>query len=163
MKSLREKETVIINDLRNKLDSASLSILTDFRGLNVKEISELRNRLRDNGVEYKVIKNTLVKLAVKDINLSSLNEYLIGPTAIAIDANDTVSLAKTLIEFNKKYKKLEIKAGILQGHIIEANKVKDLASLPSKEVLLAKLAMTLNSPMRGLLICLEAIKEQKES
>lgn len=173
MKSLREKETLIINDLKNKLNTASLSILTDFRGLNVKEDSELRNELRNKGIEYKVVKNTLIKLAVKDINLSSLKEYLVGPTAIAIDASDTISLAKILMDFNKKYKKLEIKAGILEGHVIEADKVKDLANLPSKEILIAKLAVVLNfpvtnlvnvlsSPIRGLLMCLKAIKEQKE-
>lgn len=173
MKSLREKETAIINDLKNKLDSARLSVLTDFRGLNVKEISELRNRLRSEGIEYKVVKNTLIKLAIKDINLSSLNEHLNGPTAIAIDLNNTISLAKALIDFDKKYKKIDIKAGVLQGRVIEASKIKELANLPSKEILLAKLVMTLNSPItnivnvlsspaRSLVMCLRAIKEQKE-
>lgn len=173
MKSLREKETAIINDLKNKLGSASLSILTDFRGLSVKEISELRNRLRSEGIEYKVVKNTLIKLAIKDINLSSLNEHLNGPTAIAIDLNNTVSLAKTLIEFDKEYKKLGIKVGVLQGRVIGASKIKELANLPSKEILLAKLVRVLNSPItnlvnilsspiRNLVMCLRAIKEQKE-
>ncbi|MBU0599304.1 50S ribosomal protein L10 [bacterium] len=173
MKSLREKETVIVEDLRSKLGKANLSVLTDFKGLNVKEITELRNKLRKENIEYKVVKNTLIKRAVQGINLSSLDKYLAGPTAVAIDLNETTFLAKALLDFNKEYKKLEVKVGILQGQVITSDKVKELADLPSKEVLLTRLVTNLklpltnlvsvlSSPIKGLLVCLKAIKEQKE-
>jgi large subunit ribosomal protein L10 len=173
MKSLREKESAIINELKDKLTHASLSILTDFRGLNVKEITQLRSMLREKGAEYKVVKNTLTRLAIKDTQLSSLEEYLTGPTALALDLKDPVSIAKVILDFSKNYKNIEIKAGILQGQIIKPDKIKDLANLPSKQELLGKLIGAINSPLvnlvfvlsspiRGFIHCLNMIKEQKE-
>ena len=145
-----------------------------YRGLTVEEVTNLRCKMRDAGVEYKVIKNTMIQRAADKEGIEGLNSILEGPTAVAFGMKDPVSPAKILVDFAKDTKKTEIKGGVLDGKTIDVDGVKYLASLPSKEELLAKMMGSLNAPVTGLvmalsgvmrnLVCaLNAIKEQKEA
>lgn len=161
-----------VNELKEKLSKASSAILTDFRGLTVKEMTDLRCRLRNANIEYKIIKNNIVFRAVKESNLETLSEYLQGPIAIAISLDDPIGPVKILVDFIKEYKKLELKAGVIQGKILRDNELSQVAKLPSKEILLAQvvggiqaplsgLLNVLNGPIRALLNVLKAIEEKK--
>jgi large subunit ribosomal protein L10 len=161
-----------VNELREKLTNVSSAILTDFRGLTVKEITDLRRRLKEANIEFKVIKNNIVIRAVKESDLETLTEYLQGPNAIAFGVDDPVIPVKILMDFAKEYQKLEVKAGIIQGKVLKEEEIKKVAKLPSKEMLLAqivggiqaplsKLLNVLNSPIRALLNVLRAIEEKK--
>jgi large subunit ribosomal protein L10 len=147
-------------------------ILADYRGLNVMEVTELRKKLREAGVEYRVVKNTLTSRAAKAANIDGLDQFLSGPTALAFGIDDVVAPAKILADFAKDHKKLELKGGVLEGKVIDLDAVKQLANLPSREVLLGQLAGMLQAPMRGLVTVLsgplrnltyavEAVRKQK--
>jgi len=149
-----EKEQIVAY-VAEKLEGSKAAVVTHYRGLNVAEATELRNKLREAGVEYKVVKNTLARIAASQTGLSDLNQYLTGPTAIAFSANDPVAPAKVLSEYAKKHDNLKIIAGIVEGKVIDANGVKALAALPPKEVLVAKLLGSMQSPISGLVNVLQ--------
>ena len=166
-----EQKKQVVTDLTEKIKSAQSIVLADYRGLTVEQDTELRNALRKAGVEYKVVKNTLTSLAAKESGLE-LDEFLTGPTAMAISSSDAVAPAKVLSEFAKKFEKLELKVGVVEGKVIDLEGVKALAELPSREVLIAKVLGGFNAPisgfvnvlngnMRGLVVALNAIAEQK--
>jgi large subunit ribosomal protein L10 len=168
----RESKQQIVAEIKEKLSKASSVILTDYRGLNVAEITELRSILRDAGVEYKVAKNTLTLIAARDSGLEDLEKYLEGPTALAFGMQDPVAPAKLLSKFAKTHKNLEIKGGVLEGQVIDIEGVKNLADLPPREVLLAQVFAGMQAPisgivnvlsgnLRNLVYVLDAIKEQK--
>lgn len=173
--SIKEEKARIVEELKDRFSNSSSSILVDYRGLTVEEVTELRKQFREAGVEYKVYKNTLTEIAVKELGLDELVPYLAGPTAIAFGVNDPVAPAKILTEAIKKLKKMELKVGLVDSKVvIDANEIKNLAALPSREELIAKLLGTmnapitglvtvLNGPIRGLACALNAIKEQKEA
>ncbi len=146
-----------VEDVKQKIEKAESVVFYDYRGLSVEEVSELRNQFRAAGVEYKVIKNNILRRAVKENNIEGLDEILTGPTAAAIGYDDPVSGAKVLVDFIKKVKKTEIKIGLLNGKIIQIDEIKQLANMPSREVLIAKLAGSLNAPIAGLAMALNAI------
>jgi large subunit ribosomal protein L10 len=167
-----QAKSQIVEEIKEKIESSQSLVLVDYRGLNVAELTELRKRYREAGVEYKVYKNTMMSFAFKDLDLGEFEDYLKGPSAVAFSINDPVSAAKITTEFAKKNDKLKIKAGIVDGKIIDEKGVKDLAELPPKEVLIAQVLGGFNSPiqgfanvlqgtMRGLVIALNAIAEQK--
>jgi large subunit ribosomal protein L10 len=134
----REKEQVVA-DLQKQIEQYKAVVLTNYRGLNVEQMTQLRRRLREEKVAYNVVKNTLMKLASKGTDLEKLNDYFEGPTAIAIAYGDFVSLAKILSEFQKNQPVLQIKAGLIEGKVTSPEEVKSLASMPSKEVLLGQI------------------------
>jgi large subunit ribosomal protein L10 len=170
--AMKSEQVAVIKDMLQKSKGV---VLYDYRGLTVAEVTALRNEFRSAGVVYKVLKNTLVERAVAEIpDLEDLKPYLAGPTAIAFGYEDPVAPAKILDEFIKKAKKSEIKAGVVEGKVIDAEGVKALANLPSKEVLLAKMLGSMNAPITGFvsvlsgtlrsLVCaLNAVKEKKEA
>lgn len=171
MPNLKNQEA--LKDLTKRFKSVKGMIMTQYHGLSVSEISELRNQLRKIGCEYLIVKNTLSKIALKDIGMESANEYFEGPTAIVFEADDPVSPAKIVSEFAKKYDKLVIKAGLLDGKVITSNEIKALASLPTKEVLIGKMLGSMNAPISGFVnvlngtirsfVCvLNAIKEKQQ-
>ena len=173
-KKVLEEKKGKIADLSARIKESKSIILADYRGLTVEEDTQLRNALRKAGVQYSVIKNTIIKFAAKENGLDSIIPYLEGPTAVAISTVDEISAAKVLSEFAKKHAKLELKAGIVEGKVLNADGVKVLAELPPKEVLIARalgglkapingLVNVLNGNLRGLVVALNAIKEQKES
>lgn len=170
-KMLQAKKEIVI-EISEKVKNAKSIILADYRGLTVEQDTELRNELRKAGVDYKVSKNTMVRFAVKENGLEELDKFLHGPTAIAISDSDPVAPAKVLAEFAKKYEKLELKAGVVEGRVIDVNGIKNLADLPPKEVLIAKVlggfnapiagfANVLNANLRGLAVALKAIADKK--
>ncbi|WP_040210007.1 50S ribosomal protein L10 [Clostridium polynesiense] len=151
-----------VAEIKEKLEKAQGVILTKYQGLTVEEDTELRKSLREAGVEYKVYKNTLVTLAAKELGHEGIVEYLEGPVSIAIGYEDPTAPARVLNDFAKNHKKLELKAGIVQGEIFDGEKVKQLASIPPKEVLIAKLLGSFKAPLSNLAYLLNAIKEKQE-
>ena len=169
-----QAKTKNIEEIKEKIDKAQSIVLVDYRGLNVEQLTELRSRYREAGVDYKVYKNTMMQFAFKDAGLEEFNEFLKGPSAVAFGYDDPVKAAKVTSEFAKSNDKLEIKAGIVDGKIIDIDGVKSLAELPSREVLIAQVLGGFNAPIQGfanvlqgtirsLAIVLNAIAEEKEN
>lgn len=169
-KVLDSKKQQVV-EIKEKIKNSKSIILVDYRGLTVEQDTALRNRLRKANVEYKVVKNSIIVFATKDENLDGLENYLSGPTAIAL-GDDECSAAKILVEFAKTADKLEIKAGVVEGKVISLKEVQDLANLPTKEVLVSKVLGGLNAPIvgfvnvlngniRGLVVALNAIATKK--
>jgi len=153
----REEKATSIAGLREKLGNARGAVLTDFRGLSVAEITELRTLLRKNAVEYKVVKNTLARRACKGTKLSALESHFEGTTAVAYTGDDAVALAKVLTTFMKGAPALSIKAAVVQGQAIKPAEVVDLASIPGRPQLYAKLLFLLQAPMQQLVTVLSAV------
>ena len=129
------------------LKAAQTGVLVDYRGLNVEEDTELRRKLREANVKYFVIKNTLLRLAAKEVGLDALDEALHGPTAIAVSSEDAVAPAKVIADFAKENDKLEIKTGFMDGAVISLDEVNKLAATPNMDTLIAKMMGSLNSPI----------------
>lgn len=170
-KVLQQKKE-IVTEMVEKLKNASAGVLVDYRGLTVEQDTELRNQLRKADVEYKVIKNTLTRFAANEVGYGALDPVLNGPSSLAISMTDPVVAAKILVEYAKKNDKLEIKAGFVDGKVINVDEVKALAELPPREVLIAKVLGGFNAPisgfvnvlngnLRGLAVALNAIAEKK--
>lgn len=150
----RPEKVATVSEVQQKFTASKSVILADYRGLNVEEVTELRKKLREAGVDYKVVKNTLTSRAAKAAKIDGLDQFLSGPTALAFGFNDVVIPAKILADFAKEHKKLEIKGGVLEGKVIDLAAVKDLANLPSREALLGQVAGMLQAPLRGLVTVL---------
>jgi large subunit ribosomal protein L10 len=138
-----------VDEIKEKINKAQSVVLVDYRGLNVAQLTELRSKYREAGVDYKVYKNTMMRFAFKDSGFEDFNEYLKGPSAVAFGFDDPVQAAKITAEFAKENEQLEIKAGIVDGKIIDVDGVKYLASLPPKEVLIAQVLGGINAPIQG--------------
>lgn len=160
---VRDEKAAVVRDVADKFSRSTSAIVTDYRGLTVAEVTELRKRLREAGVELKVMKNTLARRATAETNSSALDPYLKGPSAIAFGYADVVTPAKLLNEFANKNKALEIKGGLVEGRVIDAEGVKSLASLPSRDGLLSMLLSVLQAPMRNFAYAAKQVAEQKES
>lgn len=145
---LAEKKAKV-KELSGLMKAAQIGVLVDFCGLNVAQDTELRNKLREANIKYSVIKNTLARFAINEIGLEELDPILNGPTALATSEDDLIAPARVLCDFAKENKALEIKAGFLEGRVIDAETVKTLASLPSREVLVAQVLGGLNAPIAG--------------
>lgn len=161
MANLDSKKQVV-EEIKGKLQDAAAAVIVDYKGLNVKEATELRKRFRDAGVEYKVYKNTLVKIAVKDTAYEKLSDELVGVNGIAIGTNDPLAPAKILFDFNKEFKKLELKSGVVEGVYYNPDMIKELAQVPSKEVLIAKLLGSFKAPISNFAYLVKAIADKKE-
>jgi large subunit ribosomal protein L10 len=160
--------------LHARFSEANNVILSDYRGLNVQQLSELRNRLRDAEVELQVVKNTLARRAVQETPLAELGNQFVGPTSVALARGDVVSMAKVLTEYAKQQPALEIRSGLIEGKLVSPQDIVALADLPPREVLLARLVGGIQAPLAGLVGVLQgvvrqlvyvlaAIKEAKES
>ena len=159
----RQMKQAKVEEIKEKLQKSQSVILASYQGLTVEEDTQLRKSLREAGVEYKVYKNTLVILAAKELGIEGLDKHLQGPISIAIGYDDVTAPARILNDFAKTHKKLELKAGLVQGEIYDADKVKQLANIPSKDILIAKLLGSIKSPLSKFAYLLNAIKESKES
>jgi large subunit ribosomal protein L10 len=169
----KEQKQKTVDELKEKLSQANVAILVDYKGLTVEEDAGLRKLCRDAGVEYRVVKNTLLELAAKGTGYEALVPYLKGPTAIAFGYADPVAPAKVLTNFINTSKKISLKAGVLGGsRLMMPPDIEALAKLPSKEVLVARLMGQLNAPVSGLVnvlqgtirkfvYALDAIKDSK--
>ena len=169
-----EEKQQIAEDLRDRLSKSAIVVLTDYKGLDVAAMNDLRRRLRAEGIEYQVVKNTLLIRAAEDNDIALIKDYFKGPSAIALSYDDPIAPAKVLSEFAKENKKLEIKAGVMNGQVLDANAIKALAKLPSREVLLGQFLSALNAiPTsfvrtiaeipRSFVSVLAAIRDQKEA
>ncbi len=166
----------VVASLKEKIGGAKGAVLTTYSGLTVAQDTQLRAKLREAGVEYRVVKNTMLRIATNELSIEGLEQYLEGTTAIAISATDPVAPAKVISEFIKenKLKALEVKAGLVEGKVIDAAGVKALAALPAREVLIAQVLAGMQSPIVGLVnvlqgsirnvvYALDAVRQQKES
>jgi large subunit ribosomal protein L10 len=135
-----------LEEITDRFKEADATLLTEYRGLKVGEIAEVRGSLREAGAEYKVLKNTLARIAVREVGLEELVEMLQGPTAVVFVKGDVVEAAKALDDAAKKFPVLIVKGGAMAGKIIDADQAKALAKLESRETLLTKIAMLFNQP-----------------
>jgi len=168
----RSEKEALVQEMAERLGRARAVILTDFRGLKVEKMTELRAQLKEKGLDYKVVKNTLLRRATEGTSSAVLADGLEGPNGVAISYEDPVELAKVLKDFAKINDKLVLKGGMVEGKAIGADQIDALAKLPAKEQLLAMLLGTMNGVprgfvtvlaqvIRGLLNALKAIEEQK--
>lgn len=162
MSAIIEQKVQIVNEITEKFKASQSTVVVDYRGLSVSELTELRKQLREAGVEFKVYKNSMTRRAAEAAELVALNESLTGPNAIAFSTEDVIAPAKILNDFAKKHEALEIKAGVIEGNVATAEEIKALAELPSREGLLSMLLSVLQAPMRGLAIATKAVADQKE-
>lgn len=171
----KAQKTQTVDDLKASLLSAKLTVVSDYQGTTVSELTNLRREIQKAGGQFTVAKNTLVKLAVQGQSFApSLEEFLKGPTAVIYTDGDPVPVAKALTDYVKKAKKTSIKGGVLEGKKINEKDLKAISDLPSKEVLIAKMLGSMNAPAqnvvyalsgvsRNLVYALEAIRKQKEA
>lgn len=168
----RNEKEAVVKSLVERLTRAKAVILTDFSGLKVEQITELRQQLKDKGNEYVVVKNRLMQRAVAGGEAEPLTENLVGPNGLGFSYGEPVELAKILVDFAKANQNLKVKGGVLEGKALSPEQVSALASLPSREVLLATVLGAMNAVpqnlvgvlaavMRGLMQALKAIAEQK--
>ncbi len=146
----RPEKVQEVEALRARLGQAAAVILTDFRGLNVGELAQLRGKLRDAGVEFKVVKNTLLQRAAQSLGVQGLASFLQGPTAVAFSRTDPVGPAKMLLEYIRQMRKMEIKGGVIEGQVMTADQIKRLADLPSRSHLLSSVLGSMQAPLVGL-------------
>lgn len=172
--SIKELKAEVVKEIADKMEKAQSMVLVDYRGLNVEELTEFRSIARKASVDYKVYKNTMMRFAAKETGNEGLLDYLVGPTAVAFSNEDPVAAAKIITEFAKKHKAMEVKAGMVSGKVISIEEVRDLAELPPKEVLVAKVLGGFNAPitnfvgvlqanLSGLARALDQIRVQKEA
>lgn len=172
LSKIKEQKQAVIADIQDKIDRAKSIVLVNYIGLNVEEVSELRNQFRAQNVEYKVLKNTMISRAAQNLGIEGLEEHLHGTTAIAFSYEDPTAGPKVIKDFIKKAKKTEIKCGLLGKLIINTAQVEALASVPNKETLVAMMLSVMNAPIRGfvtalnqiptgLVRALNAVREQK--
>ncbi len=163
----------IAEDLKERLEKSSIVILTDYKGMDVDAINQLRRKLRQADVEYKVVKNSLLVRASEGNDVALIKDSFKGPSAVALSYDDPVAPAKVLTEFARENKHLEIKIGVLNGKTIDLDGIKALSSLPSKEVLLAQVLSAMNAVPTSLVTALsdvsrrfvnvlQAVKDQKD-
>jgi large subunit ribosomal protein L10 len=156
------KKIAKVDELADKLKNAQSIVLVDYRGLTVEQDTVLRRELRESGVEYRVIKNSIISHALKKCDSAELEKYLEGPTAIAFSDTDPIAPSKIIVKYAKNFGKMDIKGGMVEGNFLDEKGVREFASIPSREELIAKLMGSLQSPLYGLAIALNAIAEKQE-
>lgn len=161
-KILAEKEQAVA-EVTEKFKASASTIIADYRGLNVAQVTQLRKSLREAGIEFVVLKNSLARRASANAELSALDEYLTGPTAIAFSKDDLVAPAKILTEFAKKNDQLSVKGGVVEGRVVGYDQIKALAELPSRDGLLSMLLSVLQAPVRNFALAVKAVAEKKEA
>ncbi len=155
-----ELKQPIVQEIASVVEGAESAVLVDYRGLTVAQDTELRKQLREAGITYKVYKNTLMNIAFKGTAFEALAEDLKGPSAIAVSKEDATAPARVLVNFAKKAPKLEVKAGIVDGEYCDANGLKAVADIPSREILLGRLFGSMQSPIANFARVLKQIAEK---
>lgn len=150
MKEIIKQKEAIVADIQQKIEKSQSAVFIDYRGLTVEEVTDLRNKFREAGVEYRVLKNTMLHRAAEKMDMEDLYPYLNGPTAVAFGYEDAIAPAKIVSEFIKAKKKTEIKCGVLEGKVVDSAAIQALADLPPREVLLAQVLGGMNAPISGL-------------
>jgi len=151
----------LVKDIRERLQDATAIVLVDYKGINIEEVNQLRSRFRNEKVDYFVQKNTLVKIALHDLGITELDDYLVGPTALAICKDDEVTPARIVVKFLKEVMEdkefPKFKAGLVSGRVMDGKQMLTLASLPSRDELLAKVMGSAQAPISRMLGVSQAI------
>ena len=155
-----ELKAPVVQEIAAKIDGAQSAVLVDHRGMTVAQDTELRKRLREAGVEYKVYKNTMMKRAFEGTDFAALDEYLEGPSALAVSKEDATAPARILYEFAKEAKQLESKAGVVEGKAYNYDELSEIAKIPSREILLGRLFGSWQSPVSSFARILKQIAEK---
>jgi large subunit ribosomal protein L10 len=170
----KEKKTLQVTELTEKFSRSKAVVFTEYKGLTVAEIANLRKLLKEAGAEYKVAKNTLINIAVKGTPVEAAKDFFVGPTGVAFGFDDPVAAAKKVIEYSEKNDKLKIKSGIIEGKLLSFDELKAISKLPPRNILLgmmagafqapaAKLACALNATVAQFAYALEAVKNKKSA
>ena len=170
---LSEKKKIVEN-LQDRFSKSAIVIITDYKGLDVATINQLRGKLKEENIEYQVVKNTLLTRASAETDVDLIKDHFIGPSAVALSYDDPVAPAKIIMDFAKEHKALEVKGGVMNGKALDAGQIKALSMLPSREELLAKFLSVLNGVPTSLVRTLSeipkkmiyvvlAVKDQKEA
>ncbi|TCO75025.1 50S ribosomal protein L10 [Marinisporobacter balticus] len=162
MSSNLELKKQVVEEIKEKFTKAQSAVVVDYRGLTVEEATALRKNMREAGVDYKVYKNTLTRLAVKGTEFEPLTENLTGPNAVAFGYEDPITPAKILNDFAKEHKALELKSCVVEGQYYGVDTIKQIAEIPSREVLLAKFLGSIKSPISNFAYLLQAIADKNE-
>ena len=160
-KILNQKKEEVLK-LAEKIKESKVMILTDYRGISVEDVTNLRSKLRNVEVEYKVIRNNITRRALQECNLEGLEDALTGPVAVIMGNNDYLEACKIIYDYAKDNENYKIKGGIIDGKVVSAEEIIALAKLPSRETLLGMLAGALLGNITKLAIALDKVKEQKE-
>ena len=162
MSSVIEKKKQLVEEIADKFRASQTSVVVDYRGLDVAQVTELRKQLRDAGIEFKVYKNTMTRRATEAAELSELNDTLVGPTAVAFSKDDVVAPARIINDFAKENDALEIKGGVIEGQVATLEQIKELASLPNYEGMVSMLLSVLQAPIRNFAYAAKSVADQKE-
>ena len=152
---------VVVNEITDKLKNAQSAVVVEYRGLSVAETMELRRNLRDENVEMKVYKNTLVHRAAQDLGYDAISSYLEGPNAIVFGHNDAVAPARVLAKFAKKHEALVLKAGIVEGKVLDTDQIKEISTLPNREGMYSMLLGCLQAPISKFARVVKAVADSK--
>ena len=161
-KVILEQKQQAVADLAAKIKNSVSGVLVNYQGITVEDDTAMRKALREAGVKYMVVKNSLTGRACDEVGYGDMKQYLSGMTAIAISENDAVAPAKVLKKYADKIESFTILAGYVDGAVVDANTVNALADIPSKEVLIAKFLGSIQSPLYGLAYALQAIADKQE-
>ena len=155
-----EQKQMIIDEIKDKVNNSNSIVLFDYHGITDSEIKELRIKLREAGADYKVYKNTLTKRALDELNIN-MDDYLSGPSAISF-GTDELSIVKVINDFAKEHEALELKAGIVEGKVVDADTIVELSKLPNREGMISMLLGCLQAPVRDFACVIKAVADQKE-
>lgn len=151
-----------VDVITSKFRESATTVVADYRGLNVAQVTELRKQLREAGIEFQVLKNSLLRRATAAAELTELDEALTGPTAVAFSNEDVVAPAKILNDFAKKNDALKLKGAVVEGRVIGVDEIKALAELPSRDGLLSMLLSVLQAPVRNFALAVKAVADKEE-
>ena len=160
-----EMKKGVVAEIAEKLQKSASCVVVDYKGLKVEEVTELRNKFREAGIDYKVYKNTLVRRAAAEVgNMAQFDDVnLVGTNAIAFGYEDPVAPAKIVNDFAKTHPKIELKMGFVEGEFYDAKNIKKLAEIPSREELIAKLLGSLKAPVSNFVYLVDAIAKKQEA
>lgn len=160
-----EMKKGVVAEIAEKLQKSASCVVVEYKGLKVEEVTELRNKFREAGIDYKVYKNTLVRRAAAEVgNMAQFDDVnLVGTNAIAFGYEDPVAPAKIVNDFAKTHPKLELKMGFVEGEFYDAENIKKLAEIPSREELIAKLLGSLKAPVSNFVYLVDAIAKKQEA
>ncbi|MEG0829681.1 MAG: 50S ribosomal protein L10 [Anaerovoracaceae bacterium] len=160
-KEVQQQKQIIIDQIKEKLEKAQSAVVIDYIGITVSEADEMRKKLREANVDYTVYKNTFVKRAIQGTPYEPLGDVLSGPSAFAISYDDATAPARVLNDAIKSYKKMEFKAGVIEGTFFDAEAIQAIASIPSREVLIGKFLGSIQSPISKAVRTFQAIADAK--
>ncbi|MEE0451977.1 50S ribosomal protein L10 [Peptacetobacter sp.] len=163
MRKALEVKSLVVSEIVEKLNNSSSAVVVDYKGLTVAEVTELRKVMREAGVDYKVYKNTLVRRAAQEVGIEQFNdELLVGTNAIAFGYDDPVAPARILKKFIETHPKMQLKMGVIEGEFYDEAKIMELANIPSREELIAKLLGSLKAPVSNFVYLVDAIAKKQE-